>query len=1397
MVNTSFQFAVPFQAGKGTKPKGERVMTKHLSAVSSDFTTASIPTMYLHELFEAQLSVHGNSLAISGAASLTYEEVEEQANRIAHELRQLGVGPGKLVGLLFHRSELPILAILGVLKAGGGYVPLDLSYPDDRMRYVLTQAEVGVVVCEAKTRHRIDEVFDGEVLVLDEAGDKLAAQPCTRPSRTEIGLEPTDLCYVLFTSGTTGQPKGVMVEHRNAAQFAVAFNEVCETTPADRIFQGFALTFDGSVEEIWMAFSNGATLVVPTIDTPRFGDDLAEFMHSQGVTYFSTVPTMLTTMTKKLPLMRQLVVSGEPCLPELVEVWATPERLMLNVYGPTEATVNTTAFVCKPGKPITIGKPLRGYKVHIFDKDMNPVPQGTKGELYVSGIGVTRGYLKRPDLTEGAYRTRPGDETRYYRAGDVARINDDGEIEFFGRADNQVKIRGYRVELSEIDALLSEQPNIAIAVTKLHRGGDQDALASYVELKDPAQALDRKAVLAGLRSKLPPYMVPTFFEVLGAMPRLVSGKVDRKSLPEPCTPLVDYSELSLPTTEMEEKVADAWRKLFKIEKVGVDQDFFLDLGGHSLLAAQIVALLRNISGLEIAVRDVYAYPKIGSLAAHLERLSAAAAANPKTAKQTGAYLKDALDEIGKFYQIKFRNILNVFGRSKDVHNLSFSDVRVRTHLREELEYHKARNRALGRPVSERPTRFAATVQGLIILTFFFLISWPAAVFVIYVDEILSGQMTLLVGALYLCTFALAVWPLILTLSIAAKWLIIGRYKPGSYPLWGTYYVRWWLVSSLQGLSGIGLFSGTPLMSTYYRLMGAKVGRNCALSTVACSIWDCLKIGDDTSVGTDTQLLGYRIENGYLHIGKIEIGSRCFVGSHSVLGLNVKMEDGARLDDQSLLYDDETISAGEHRLGSPAEIKDVAVPVGDLKRFGSLRKTVFVIAAFVCSILSGVFLLVPPMMGLFYLVVGYQQGWFLAAMLTLFAAVPVFILVMCLWITLLKAIILRRAKPGVYELYSVYHLRYWLAFDLMRLVGSMMLPVFTTIYLPPWMRLLGAKLGKHCELSTMWSFMPELITAGDGTFFADGCILGGYRDFGGRFEIRGNSVGDRSFIGNSAILPTGAIVGDDCLLGVLSSPPSNTEPMPNGSDWLGLPGFRLPNRQKVGGFDNKLTYKPSLSLYVQRAIIDALRILIPAYTSLILSLTGIATLLYVYQTYGFNSMLAVTPFLTIGLALTAVLFVVALKWVVMGTFRPVIKPLWCHYVWLNEMVNGAYESIMAPVTSILFGTPFAGIPLRLIGCKVGRHCYIASNLFSEWDLVEIGNYAAVNEGVILQTHLFEDRVMKSSYLKIGDNCSVGNMAVVLYDTSMNDRAVLGPLSLLMKGEIMPADSKWYGAPTIHR
>ena len=262
-----------------------------------------------------------------------------------------------------------------------------------------------------------------------------------------------------------------------------------------------------------------------------------------------------------------------------------------------------------------------------------------------------------------------------------------------------------------------------------------------------------------------------------------------------------------------------------------------------------------------------------------------------------------------------------------------------------------------------------------------------------------------------------------------------------------------------------------------------------------------------------------------------------------------------------------------------------------------------------------------------------------------------------------------------------------------------------------MRLLGAKVGKHAEMSTVWSFMPELLDAGNSTFFADGCMLGGRRVFGGRFQIGVNRVGDRSFVGNGAILPTGASLGERCLLGVLSAPPSSAHATPDGTDWLGSPAFQLPNRQKVLGFTDATTYLPSRKLYAQRAAVDALRVLIPSYTALLIVLSGLAAALYAYEVYGLGVAYALLPALGLLAAAVAVFIVVGLKWAVMGRFKPVIKPLWSPYVWFNEMVNGAYKSVMAPVVSSFFGTPFAAPLLRLLGCKIGRHCYIATELFS--------------------------------------------------------------------------------------
>jgi non-ribosomal peptide synthetase-like protein len=539
----------------------------------------------------------------------------------------------------------------------------------------------------------------------------------------------------------------------------------------------------------------------------------------------------------------------------------------------------------------------------------------------------------------------------------------------------------------------------------------------------------------------------------------------------------------------------------------------------------------------------------------------------------------------------------------------------------------------------------------------------------------------------------------------------------------------------------------------------------------------------------------RVENGYLLVGSVDIGSRCFVGSHSSLGLDVRIGDDGRLDDQSSLPDGAAIEAGESWRGSPAAPAIVPVPEGEPLRRSRGYLALFcagqVLAGIILALLFGLPFLALGL-GVAFMIVHASAAIWIPVTLAL---VPLSIVVSCFYAALTKKIIQPDPQPGTFALYSFVYLQYWLTSGLMRAVRGAGLLIFTTIYLPPWMRLLGAKLGRHTEMSTVWSFYPDMLEAGDGVFFADGCLLGGSRTHLGRLAMMKVTIGNRSFIGNSAYLPAGSGLGDNCLLGVLSLPPEAQKVTPDNSDWLGSPGFLLPNRHKVGGFDEATTYEPTPSLYMQRAVIDALRILVPAYLAAVLGAVSFLAVLALYNAYGVWAVYFAAPLMGWAGMAIAVAVTVGLKRMVMGTFHPVVVPLWSRYVWLNEFINGVYEVVMSPVVGVFYGTPFAAPLLRLIGCDIGKHCYIASSLFSEFDLVHIGDYAALNGGSIIQNHLFEDRIMKSSHLHIGRGCTVGNMAVVLYDTRMEEGAVLGPLSLLMKGETMPAGARWQGIPTV--
>lgn len=1304
----------------------------------------------LHELFEMQVDERPTKPAlVCRDECYTYEELERRSNQLARHLRGYDIGPGKLVGIYFDRSERPIVAILAVLKAGAGYVPIDPVYPVERAKHILAEADVGVLLTEQELATKASSFFAGPVISLDDGSNRVDEESAERLSREETGVSPDDLCYVLYTSGTTGRPKGVMTEHRNVVRFTASFNEANQVDHTDRVFQGFSLGFDGSVEEMWMAFSNGGTLVVGTSDVVKFGDEVARLFEREQVTVFSTVPTFLSLISQDPRSLRLVIVSGEPCPPDIVQKWARPGRRLLNVYGPTETTVNTTVAECLPDKPVTIGRPLRGYETHVLNEHMQPVAPGEPGELYIGGVGVARGYFNQPELTQRQFVPSPFNGTdnshRLYRTGDLVCTTEEGDLQFLRRIDRQVKIRGFRIELSEIESVLREHGQIRQAVVNVCERDGLKEIAAYVVSPCTNGSFDRDDVLQWLRNRLPPYMVPAYLDVIDVLPTLASGKADRSRLPKPNLPLVSSKRsVVAPKNKTEQQICTVWEKLLKISPISCEDNFFLDLGGYSLLAAEMVSSLRSQHGLEVAIRDVYEHPTIQQLAKHVE---------------TNAEVSS----------------------------------------REDRESTEQPQRRSSREVFEslpRLTRWTCVgLQAVTLGCSYGIMSLPLLILILLTIGFIQGVISITTFVVTLIALIFLTLPAAISFAIVVKWLVIGRYRPGAYPVWGMYYFRWWLVSRVQAISGIGRYAGSPIMSLVYRLMGAKVGKRCLIDTSLCAIYDLVTIGDETCIGAQTQLLGYRVEDGMLLIGSIEIGDRCFVGVHSALGLNTKMGDGAKLDDLSLLADGTEMKPGESRAGSPAEPAEVTLPEIDEENATHGAPFLFGMFHFLASEVVGELLLLTIVPLLLTVIVTYLYaglGW---AIVSVFLAAPVNVALYCLIVAGIKALILRRTEPGVYPVESLYYLRKW-AVDLLLSDSSRFASmVYTTIYFPLWLRLLGAKIGKRAEISTVTLMTPDLMVIDDESFFADGSMIGGRRLYRGHVQLEYNHIGRRSFVGNNALLPVGAELGDNCLLGVVSVPPGGVgAKTPDETEWLGSPPFQLPFRQKVGGFDASETYHPTIGLYLLRMLIDGLRIVLPVYVGVtaLLAYVFAATMSFLYLPLW--QFLLVVPVISFAVAFGVAMTVVAIKRVLMGTFEPVIKPLWSPYVWLNEVVNGVYEGVGVLLMSPLMGTPFFSWYLRMMGCKVGKRCFLETGLFSEFDLVEIGDYAALNMGVVVQNHLFEDRIMKSSYLRIGEECSVGNMSVVLYDSEMQRGSSIGSLSLLMKGETLPPNTRWIGIPT---
>lgn len=1293
----------------------------------------------LHELFEQTAETYPGKIALMCAdGRMTYAEVERRANQLARHLRRRGVKRSDCVGVLLPRSLEVCVTLLGILKAGAAYVPLDPGFPAERVAFVLADSQARALVT-TKTLAAKATSFNGEIIVLDECQLEIACQPVTRLTPVETGALPGDLCYIIYTSGSTGQPKGVQIEHRSVCHLVRCEGEIFRVRPEDRIYQGFSIAFDASVEEIWLAFFAGATLVVGTEEMVHAGAALSRMLTDAGVTVLSCVPTLLSMMEEDVPSVRLLILGGEQCPPDLAKRWWQPGRRVVNTYGPTEATVIATYAECHPHQPVTIGRPLPNYFAGILDEQLRPVAQGQSGELCLGGVGLARGYLGQPELTREKFVPNPlakngGLPARLYRTGDLARFTPDGEIEFLGRLDSQVKIRGFRVELSEIEAVLLECAGVQAAAVALREdtsGGPR--LVAYLVPRGDAPP-DEPLIRSRLRARLPVYMMPVLFETIHELPMLSSGKVDRPNLPPPRKRAVQSRPEAIPPrTKLEQRIAAVWEKLFVPLSVSLRDDFFLDLGGHSLLAARMVSELRKEPPFQaLSMLDIYRYPTIETLAARFEKNS-----------QTEAPPVSAT--------------------------------------------------ANSIPWPRHFLCGCAQLAGLFPILGFFALQWlaPFLTYTWMVEDEYDYHEAIL-GAL---TVLIVLYPLMLLAAIIVKWVVIGRYRPGAYPLWGGYFLRWWFVTAIESAVPLGYLTGTPLLSLYYRLMGAKIGRNVFLGTEDFAIYDLLTIGDDTSIGADSGALGCTVENGMLIIGPVTIGRRCFVGTRAILGENTVMEDGAALEDLSLLPRGTNIPEGEIWLGSPAK------PSGrSAKTFPTERPTGW--RRFTLGILHAAGVLMFPLLVVAAILPGiiamnelnYADDYYWYLFLSPLVGFS-FVVLLALEITALKWLLLGRVKAGRYPLHSFFYLRKWFVDQTLHLSLDVLGPLYASLYLPPWYRLLGAKLGKDVEVSTASFISPDLLSVAEEGFIADAVSLGAERVRDGFVTVAGNHIGKRSFIGNSAVLPPGTVIGESCLIGCLSVPPAETADATRAdTSWMGSPAIFLPQRQPSIAFGEEQTFKPPRKLRVLRALIEFVRVILPSTGFVALTSLLFSVMVLIEDDVTLGQMLLLLPVLYAGCGLVAVVFTVLMKWLLVGRYRSGEKPLWCTFVWRNELVNALHEHLAdAWLLGMLTRTPFVCWYFRLLGAKIGRRVYLDTTDFSEFDLATIGDEAMLNADCTLQTHLFEDRVMKMGAIHIGPRCKVGTGTFVLYDTRMETGAALGELSLLMKGETLPAGTLWTGIP----
>lgn len=1253
--------------------------------------------------------------------ALSYRELMARVNLIAGRLRAAGVERGDRVGVRMPSGTRELyLSILGVLAAGAAYVPVDVDDPEERASLVFSEALVRGVLTTAGyspagSHDPVDVIFDHAAPHLSATATPVASRPV-----------PADDAWIIFTSGSTGTPKGVAVTHRSAAAFVDAearlFLQDEPITTSDRVLAGLSVAFDASCEEMWLAWRHGACLVPAPRSLVRSGMDLGPWLSSRRITIVSTVPTLAALWpAEALDSVRMLIFGGEACPPELVNRLAVDGREVWNTYGPTEATVVSSAALIAAGDPVRIGGPLDGWDLAVMDAEGSLVGDGEVGELVIGGVGLAR-YLD-PAKDAEKYAPMPSlGWDRAYRSGDLVRYDRDG-LFYQGRADDQVKVGGRRIELGEIEAALQELPGVSGAAAAVRRSAaGNDVLVGYLAVAADV-AFDRRAAVARLREELPAALVP-LLAVVEDLPVRTSGKVDRAALP---WPVEDDGEDAPSEAELDPVARDLagdWRHVLGLSVEAADDNFF-DLGGGSLAAAQLVSLVRARHP-DFTVADVYAHPRFGAMSAALAEASGTrSAASTHVVPRTPVRMQVLQTLLGAplFVLSGIRWLLYLLTAS-----------------------------AILRPLGGFDALPEVSVPWLIVGLLVFVTPW--------------GRMAV---------------------AVVVARVVLAGLQPGDYPRGGSVHLRLWLAEQVAHQVGAASLAGAPWISYYARALGARIAPGVDLHALP-PVTGFLRIGTGASIEPEVDLAGYWIDGDLVRIGEIRIGAGSSIGARSSLMPGTRIGKHATVAPGSAVFG--RVPAGQNWAGSPAVRvgrsrawwPDARPPVRTRWLFAYALSSVVVSLVPIIAFVSGA--AVVAVVGRGSTSLAELAGRSAAAVIpgTLVAGVVLVVLVVVLVRLLGIGLI-----EGVFPVRSRIGWQAWSIERLLDLARTILFPLYSSLFTPIWLRLLGAEVGRDVEASTVL-LLPGMTGIADGAFLADDTLVAAYELGGGYVRIARVEIGARAFLGNSGMAGGGNRVPKDGLVAVLSVAPRKAKA---GSSWLGSPPVKL--RRHAQDADHGRTFDPPYGLRWARAIWELMRI-VPVVVTCAIGLGVVFALAALFETWG-----AVAAILLSGVVLLAAGAVAAgistvAKWVLLGRIRPGEHPLWSSFVWRSEVSDTFTEMVAAPwFASSAAGTPALVWWLRSLGARIGAGVWIDSYWLPEADLVRLDDASTVNRGCVVQTHLFHDRIMSMDAVTIEQGGTLGPHSVILPAAGIGANATVGPASLVMRGEAVPDSSRWSGNP----